>query len=83
MDQHLFVCAAIGIDQRGKGCEGESRGDGDEDVGDAVGRPDEDLVFAPIHEGYAAILAKVVPDGNIRQGGRDAGEVDGGDGVRW
>jgi hypothetical protein len=48
-----------------------------EDVGDAVGRPDEDLVFAPIHAGNAARLAKVVPDGNIRQGGRDADEVDG------
>ncbi len=56
---------------------------GDGDVGDTVGCPDEDLVFAPKHAGNAPKLAKVVHDGGNGQGGGDAGESDGGDGVAW
>jgi hypothetical protein len=52
-------------------------------VGDTIGRPGEGLVFAPVHASYAAELAKVLPDGSIRQRGGDAGEADGGDGVAW
>jgi hypothetical protein len=46
VDQHSLVCAAICINQRDEGGQCETRGDGDGDVGDTVGRPGEDLVFA-------------------------------------
>ncbi|MFO0006643.1 MAG: hypothetical protein ACK559_36550, partial [bacterium] len=47
VDQHSLVCAAICIDQRDKGGQRDPGGDGEGDVGDAVGRPGEDLVLAP------------------------------------
>jgi hypothetical protein len=81
VDQHSLVCAAICIDQRDKGGQREPGGDGDGDVGDAVGRPGEDLVFAAEDPRNAAKLAKMLPDGGIGQRGGDAGEADGGDGV--
>ncbi len=59
----------------------EPRGDGDGDVGDAVGRPGENLVLAPEDTRNAAKLAEVLPDGGVGQRGGDAGEADGGDGV--
>jgi hypothetical protein len=45
----------------------EPRGDGDGDVGDTVGRPGEDLVFASENTRNAAELAKMFPDGGIWQ----------------
>ncbi len=48
-------------------------------MGDTVGLPDENIVFAFKHAGNAAKLAKMLPDGGIWQRGGDAGEVNGGD----
>jgi hypothetical protein len=81
VDQHSLVCAAICIDQRDKGGQREPRGDGDGDVGDTVGSPCEDFVFASENTCNAAELAKMLSDGGVRQRGRDAGEADGGEGV--
>ncbi len=81
VDQHSLVCAAICIDQRDKGWQREAGGDGDGDVGDAVGRPGENFVLAPEDMRNAAKLAEVLPDGSVWQRGGDAGEADGGDGV--
>ena len=36
MDQHPLVHAAVGVDQQDKSWEGEPKGDGDGDVGDAL-----------------------------------------------
>jgi hypothetical protein len=63
VDQHALVCAAICINQRDKGGQCEPRGDGDGDVGNTVGRPSEDLVFAS--ENTCNILAIMLPDGSI------------------
>jgi hypothetical protein len=65
VDQHLLVCAAICINQRDKGGQCEPRGDGDGDVGDTVGSPSEDLVFALENTCNTAELAKMLPDGSI------------------
>jgi hypothetical protein len=46
VDQHSLGCASICINQRDEGGQCEPRGDNDGDVGDTVGRPGEDLVFA-------------------------------------
>ncbi len=81
MDKHPLVRAAVGVDQQDKGWQGEPRGNGDGDMGDAIGRLGKDLVFASKHTGNAAKLAKVGPDGGIRQGGGDTSEADCGDGV--
>ena len=81
VDQHSLVCTAICIDQRDKGGQREPGGDGDGDVGDAVGRPGEDLVLAAEDPRNAAKLAEVLPDGGVGQRGGDNSEADGGDGV--
>ena len=81
VDQHSLFCAAICIDQRDKGGQREPRGDGDGDVGDTVGSPCEDFVFASENTCNAAELAKMLSDGGVWQRGGDAGEADGGDGV--
>ncbi len=83
VDQHSLVCAAICINQRDEGGQCEPRGDGDEDVGNTVGRPGEDLVFASENTRNAAELAKMFPDGGVRQRGGDASEANGGDGATW
>ncbi len=75
VDQHSLVCAAICIDQRDKGGQREPGGDGEGDVGDAVGRPGEHLVLAPEDTRNAAKLAEVLSDGGVGQRGGDAGEV--------
>ncbi len=56
-------------------------GDGDGDVGDAVGRTGENLVLAAEDTRDTAELAEVLSDDGVRQRGGDAGEADGGDGV--
>jgi hypothetical protein len=67
VDQHSLVCAAICIDQRDKGGQRETGGNGDGDVGNAVGRPGENLVLAPENTGNAAKLAEVLPDGYLEE----------------
>ena len=77
VDQHSLVCAVICIGLRDEGGQCEPRGDGDGDVGDTIGRPGEDLVFASENACNAAELAKVlkadVGDGVARRPAVDEG----------
>jgi hypothetical protein len=60
---------------------GQSPGDSNGDVDNAIACPGENFVLAAKDTSNAAKLSKMCSDGGIRQVGRDASEVEGGDGV--